>query len=369
MAITRDLYDVLGVTRDASDEDIRRAYRRLARELHPDVNGDPAAEERFKEIAGAYEILSDPERRARYDAFGTAGPGGQPFGDIQDIFEMFFGQGGFGGFGSQRRRGTRSRARRGEDAGVRIGLAFDDAAFGVRREIELERLVECDRCLGNGAEPGTAPIACRTCGGAGEVQSVRRSVFGTLMTASPCQTCGGTGQEIPDKCARCFGEGRLRAPASVSVDIPAGVSDGMELRVAGSGHAGVAGGPPGDLFVRLDVEPSPAFERRGQDVYTVLDITITQAALGGQIEIAGLDGPELVKLDAGTESGTVVRLRGKGVPNVGRRGRGDLFVTLHVVTPRQLSKDERRLLEQLAELRGEPAAGESHRGDLRRPEF
>jgi molecular chaperone DnaJ len=369
MAIARDLYDVLGVTRDASDEDIRRAYRRLARELHPDVNGDPAAEEHFKEIAGAYEILSDPERRARYDAFGTAGPGGQPFGDIQDIFEMFFGQGGFGGFGSQRRRGARSRARRGEDAGVRIGLAFDDAAFGVRREIELERLAECDRCLGNGAEPGTAPIACRTCGGAGEVQSVRRSVFGTLMTASPCQTCGGTGQEIPDKCARCFGEGRIRMPASVSVDIPAGVSDGMELRVAGSGHAGVAGGPPGDLFVRLDVEPSPAFERRGQDVYTVLDITITQAALGGQIEIAGLDGPELVKLDAGTESGTVVRLRGRWVPNVGRRGRGDLFVTLHVVTPRQLSKDERRLLEQLAELRGEPAAGESRRGDLRRPEF
>ena len=369
MAIARDLYDVLGVSRDASDEDIRKAYRRLARELHPDVNGDPAAEERFKEIAGAYEILSDPERRARYDAFGTAGPGGQPFGDIQDIFDMFFGQGGFGGFGQQRRRGARSRARRGEDAGVRIDLAFTDAAFGVRREIELERLAVCDRCLGNGAEPGTAPIACRTCGGTGEVQSVRRSVFGTLMTASPCQTCGGTGQEIPDKCARCFGEGRIRMPASVSVDIPAGVSDGMELRVAGSGHAGVAGGPPGDLFVRLDVEPSSAFERRGQDLYTVLDITVTQAALGGQTEIAGLDGPELVKLDAGTESGTIVRLRGKGVPNVNRRGRGDLFVTLHVVTPRELSKEERRLLEQLAELRGEPAGGEARRGELRRPEF
>jgi molecular chaperone DnaJ len=369
MAIARDLYDVLGVSRDASDEDIRKAYRRLARELHPDVNGDPAAEERFKEIAGAYEILSDPERRARYDAFGTAGPGGQPFGDIQDIFDLFFGQGGFGGFGQQRRRGARSRARRGEDAGVRIDLAFTDAAFGVRREIELERLAVCDRCLGNGAEPGTAPIACRTCGGTGEVQSVRRSVFGTLMTASPCQTCGGSGQEIPDKCARCFGEGRIRTSASVTVDIPAGVSDGMELRVAAGGHAGVAGGPPGDLFVRLDVEPSPAFERRGQDLYTVLDITVTQAALGGQTEIAGLDGPELVKLDAGTESGTIVRLRGKGVPNVNRRGRGDLFVTLHVVTPRELSKEERRLLEQLAELRGEPAGGEARRGELRRPEF
>src|SRR5438093_9834744 len=368
MAPARDLYEVLGVEGDASDEDIRKAYRRLARELHPDVNAEPRSEERFKEVAGAYAILSDPEKRARYDAFGAGGPAGQPFDDISDIFEMFFGQGGFGGIGS-RGRGPRTRTRRGEDVGVRIGLSFQEAAFGVRRDVELERLVVCDRCLGNGAEPGTAPIACRTCGGAGEVQSVRRSVFGTLMTASPCQTCAGTGQEIPDKCERCFGEGRILTPASVSVDIPAGVSDGMELRVAGSGHAGVAGAPSGDLFVRLDVEPSPAFERRAQDLYTVLDISITQAALGGQIEIAGLDGPEIVKLDAGTESGTVVRLRGKGVPNVNRRGRGDLFVTLHVVTPRQLSTDERRLLEQLAALRGEPAAGGSQRGELRRPEF
>jgi molecular chaperone DnaJ len=369
MAIARDLYDVLGVRRDASEDDIRKAYRRLARELHPDVNADPAAEERFKEISGAYEILSDPERRARYDAFGTAGPTGQPFGDVQDIFEMFFGQGGFGGFGTTRRRATRSRARRGEDLGVPIALEFNDAAFGVRREIELERLTECDRCLGNGAEPGTAPIACRTCGGTGEVQSVRRSVFGALMTTSTCQVCGGSGQEIPDKCERCFGEGRVRSPATVAIDIPAGVSDGMELRVAGGGHAGLAGGPAGDLFVRLDVEPSPAFDRRGQDLYTVLDISITQAALGGEVEIAGLDGQEVVNVEPGTESGTVVRLRGKGVPNVNRRGRGDLYVTVHVVTPRHLSRDERRVLEELAKLRGEPAGGGPRPGELRRPEF
>src|SRR5205809_2454400 len=227
MAPARDLYEILGIERDANDEDIRKAYRRLARELHPDVSAEPRSEERFKEVAGAYEILSDPDKRARYDAFGTAGPGGQPFADISDIFEMFFGQGGFGGFGS-RRRGPRSRTRRGEDVGIVLRLSFEEAAFGVRREVQLERLETCERCLGNGAEPGTAPVACRTCGGTGEVQAVRRSVFGTLMTASPCGTCDGTGQEIPDPCGDCLGRGRIRRPATVTVEIPAGVSDEME---------------------------------------------------------------------------------------------------------------------------------------------
>ncbi len=366
MATTRDLYEVLGVPRNASDEDIRKAYRRLARELHPDVNGDPAAEERFKEIAGAYEILADPDKRARYDTFGTSG-GPAGFTDIQDIFDMFFGQGGFGGGFGTRRRGPRSRARVGEDAGVRVLLTFSEAAFGVRREIELERMVQCDRCLGNGAEPGTAPIACRACGGTGEVQSVRRSVFGTLMTTAPCRTCDGSGQEVPDPCTTCSGSGRVRRQATVTVDIPAGVSEGIELRVAGSGHAGMAGGPSGDLFVRIDVEPSLRFERRGQDIYSVLDIPVTRAALGGSVEVETLDGHETLKIDAGTESGTVVRLKGKGVPNLNRRGRGDLYVTLHVLTPGQLSREERQLLQRLAEVRGE--SGKDARGELRRPEF
>jgi molecular chaperone DnaJ len=368
-AAARDLYEVLGVGRDASSEDIRRAYRKLAREHHPDVNEDERAEERFKEIAGAYEILSDPEKRQRYDAYGqTGGPQGQGFTDIQDIFDLFFS----GGFGSARGagRGPRSRVRRGEDLGVRISLSFRDAMFGIRRELAVERLVTCSRCTGNGAEPGTAPVACRTCNGAGEVQSLRRSVFGTVMTSSPCGTCGGTGQEIPDKCTACAGAGRLRAEQTVTVDIPAGVSDGMELRVSGNGHAGLAGGPAGDLYVGIAVEEAPEFDRRGQDLWTVLDITMTQAALGADIAIATMDGEERIRVEPGTESGSVVRLKNLGVPNVNRRGRGDLFVTLHVLTPRALSKEERKLMEQLAGLRGETTSkSEPQRGALRRPEF
>jgi len=218
--------------------------------------------------------------------------------------------------------------------------------------------------MGNGAEPGTAPIACRTCNGAGEVQSVRRSVFGTVMTSAPCSTCGGTGQEIPDKCRACAGDGRVVSTETVTVDIPAGVSDGMELRVSGNGHAGANGGPAGDLYVGI------AFDRRGQDLWTVLDITMTQAALGAVLLIETMDGVERITVEAGTESGSVVRLKGKGVPNVNRRGRGDLFVTLHVITPRSLSREERTLFEQLATLRGEGASkSDPPRGELRRPEF
>ncbi len=370
----RDLYEVLGVSREATTEDIRKAYRALAREHHPDVNTDPEAEVRFKEVAGAYEILSDPQKRQRYDAFGaTGGPQGQGFADIQDIFDLFFGGGGFPGAGGSR-RGPRGRTQEGEDLGIRISLTFHEAMFGTRRELEMERLVVCRRCQGNGAEPGTAPVACATCKGAGEVQSVRRSVFGAVMTASPCPTCGGTGLEIREKCTDCAGQGRRLEAAVVSVDIPAGVSDGMELRVSSNGHAGVAGGPPGDLYVALGVQEAEAFERRGQDLFTVLDITMTQAALGADLEIETPQDPEQeperIRVEPGTESGTVVRLRGKGIPNVNRRGRGDLFVTLHVVTARELSREERKLLERLAELRGEQTSKkEAPRATLRRPEF
>jgi molecular chaperone DnaJ len=365
MAAVRDLYEILGIPRDAAPSEIKAAYRKLARTLHPDVNADPADQERFKEITGAYEILSDPAKRRRYDEFGSTGPQGAPVTDIQDLFDMFFG----GAFGV-RSRGPRSRIRRGEDLRTRARLSFRESIFGVQREMEIERLATCPRCAGVGAEPGTSPITCRSCGGAGEVQSVRRSIFGTVMTATPCPRCGGTGEEIPDRCEHCLGEGRVRAPGTVAFDVPAGVVEGMDLRVAGQGNAGLAGGPPGDLIVGVEVEPSEEFERRGQDLYGVLDVTITQATLGGDVEIETLDGPERLGIDAGTESGTILRVRGKGVPHLQRRGRGDLFVTLHIVTPRDLSKEERSLLQRLAELRGEPATGNgaAPRG-LRRPEY
>ncbi len=364
MAAVRDLYEILGIARDASSTEIKAAYRKLARTLHPDVNADPADQERFKEITGAYEILSDPTKRQRYDEFGAAGPQGAPFGDIQDIFDMFFG----GGFGS-RSRGPRSRVRRGEDLRIRVRLAFAESVFGVERRLEIERLAACDRCGGSGARPGTSPVTCRTCGGAGEVQAVRRSIFGTVMTATPCVACGGTGEEIPDRCEDCGGDGRVRTTATVTFDVPAGVLEGMDLRVGGEGNAGVSGGPAGDLIVGIEVEPSDAFIRQGQDLHGVLDVSITQATLGGEVDVETLDGPERLRIEAGTESGTVLRLKGKGVPHLQRRGRGDLFVTLHIVTPRDLSKEERTLLQRLAEIRDMGAGGNGVAAALRRPEY
>jgi molecular chaperone DnaJ len=365
MAQIRDLYEILGVGRDASNDDIKKAYRRLAREYHPDVNADPVAEDRFKEITAAYEILSDPQRRQQYDLYGSGrGIGEFPFGDVADIFEAFFGAGTFG----RRRTATRrTRTQNGEDVFAETRLAFREAVFGVRREIELERLEPCDRCAGTGAEPGTSPQRCRTCGGAGQVQDVRRSIFGTVMTAHPCPTCEGTGEEIVTPCERCDGRGRIPVDAMVPVDIPAGVSNGLDLRVPAAGHAGRAGGDPGDLYVSLRVDEDPVFERRGTDLFASLDVPMVQAALGAEVEIDTLDGTERVDVDPGTPSGTTHRLRGKGVPNLGGRGRGDLFLTLQVTTPKPGSRQERELLERLAELRGEPAGKRAAvRADLRR---
>ncbi|HZD81019.1 MAG TPA: molecular chaperone DnaJ [Actinomycetota bacterium] len=360
-----DLYEILGVGRNASQEEIRRAYRRLARELHPDVSGDPGSEERFKEVSAAYEILSDPQKRQQYDLYGQGGgPDMFPFTDVADIFEAFFGTGTFG----RRRPQRRSRSQRGEDAGVRVSLTFEEAAFGTERRIDIETLRVCERCGGNGAEPGTSPERCHTCGGAGQVQDVRRSIFGTVMSARPCPTCQGTGEEVASPCTECRSEGRVMRARTVTVEIPAGVSDGVELRVPGEGHAGRAGGSPGDLYVTIGVEPSPLFDRRDQDLFALLDISMEQAALGAELEIPTLDGAERVKLEPGTDSGSVIRLRGKGIPNLGRRGRGDLYLTVHVETPRDLGKRERALIQELAELRGEAAGkGASAEARLRRP--
>jgi molecular chaperone DnaJ len=367
VAQVRDLYEILGVGRDASQDDIKRAYRRLARELHPDVSGDAQAEERFKEVTAAYEILSDPEKRARYDTFGSAGgPAGMP-ADIADIFDMFFGPGGFGGIGGFGRRTRPSRARRGDDVFVDLPLTFEEAAFGVGRDLEVESLARCAVCAGTGAEPGTQPSRCHTCGGVGEVQEVRRSIFGTMMTSRTCPTCEGTGEEITEPCHGCGGDGRVRDRRVVRVEVPPGVSDGMELRVTGAGNAGRAGGADGDLYVGLRVMPSPTFERRGQDLFAVLELPMAQAALGADVEIPTLDGPETIRIDPGAASGDTIRVKGKGVPNLGRRGRGDLFLTLHVETPTGLGRDQRDLLERFAGLRGEsPPRRGAVQGRLRR---
>ncbi|HEX5904165.1 MAG TPA: molecular chaperone DnaJ [Actinomycetota bacterium] len=364
MAAVRDLYEILGVPRDASTEDIRKAYRKLAREHHPDVNADPAAEERFKEVAAAYEILSDSNKRAQYDAYGRGGPVEFPFGDMSDLFEAFFGSGTFG----RRRAGPRSRVQRGEDVFAEVRLAFREAAFGVRQDVRVARMEACDRCGGNGAEPGTSPERCRTCGGTGQVQDVRRSIFGTVMTAHPCSTCEGTGEEIVSPCDRCRGRGRVATEGTVTVDVPAGVSDQMELRITEAGHTGRSGGPAGDLYVTVHVDDDPVFERHGQDVFAILDVPLVQAALGANVEVETLDGTESIDIEPGTDSGTTVRLRGHGIPNLGRRGRGDLFLTIAVETPRDLPKDQRRLLEELARLRGEAAGKKAtSSATLRRP--
>ncbi|MEW6059811.1 MAG: molecular chaperone DnaJ [Actinomycetota bacterium] len=363
MAGVRDLYEILGVSRTATQEEIKKAYRRLARELHPDVSADPSTENRFKEVTAAYEILSDPGRRRQYDLYGQGDV--FPFADVGDIFEAFFGAGTFGRRRPPRRR---TRVQPGEDVFASVSISFREAAFGTHRETEVEALERCDRCAGTGAEPGTAPSRCRRCGGAGQVQDVRRSIFGTVMTARTCPSCEGTGEEIVSKCSDCGGDGRVAHVRPVPVDIPPGVSDGMDLRVPGAGHMGRAGGPPGDLYLSIGVAGSPVFERRDQDLFAVLEIPMVQAALGAELEVETLDGPERVKLEAGIESGTVIRLRGKGIPNLGRRGRGDLFLTVHVGTPKDLRREERRLLEQLGEMRGEHA--EKHapvRATLRRP--
>ena len=370
MAHIPDLYAVLGVRPESSDDEIKRAYRKLARELHPDVNKDPEAERRFKEVSAAYQTLSDPGRRRQYDLFGSGQGGGIPdlfpFGDMGDLFDVFFG----GNVGSRRRSGRRSRTRQGEDLFVRLSLTFEEAAFGTGKEVRVDTTETCGRCQGTGCEPGTHPSRCTRCGGSGEIQDVSRSVFGTVMTARPCTQCEGTGEEIAAPCRDCRGQGRVPQTQELTVEIPAGVSDGMELRVPGAGQEGRQGGGAGDLYVSLRVRPHPVFERRGQDLVCALPVPMTVAALGTEVEIPTLDGEsERLRIAPGTPSGTVLRVRGRGIPHLGRRGRGDLYVTVEVETPKPRDKKEETLLRQLAELRGDlPEKGRGLSGKLRKPQ-
>ena len=347
MATTkRDYYDVLGVGRNASNEDIRRAFRRLAFQHHPDRNRDGGATEKFKEINEAYEILSDPAKRANYDRFGFTGGGdfssgfeGFDFGGLGDIFETFF-----GGGTSAARRGPRA----GAEVSARLTITFEEAVLGCQKKVEIQRIENCSVCHGSGAREGTSPQTCPNCQGSGQVYQVRRSIFGSFRNVTICPQCRGEGNIIADPCLHCHGSGRERFKRQVEVKIPAGVDNGLGVRLRGEGDAGERGGRPGDLFVTLDVRPHPFFRREGNSILYDLEVNFAQAALGYEAEVPTLYGEEKLKIPAGSQSDEVFRLKSKGIPNLNRGGRGDQLVHLKVVTPEKLSPKQRRLFEELA---------------------
>jgi molecular chaperone DnaJ len=352
----RDYYEILGVPRNASTEDIKVAFRKLARQYHPDVSKEPDAEERFKEINEAYGVLSDPQKRARYDQFGRAGLGdigGMPdyaSMDFSDIFEEILGGFGFGSVGGRARR-----PRRGRDLQVRVDLTFEEAIFGVEKTVEVTRNVVCGTCRGSGAEPGTSPQRCSTCNGRGEVRQVRQTIFGSMMQSGPCPTCGGRGEVINTPCRTCRGSGLERKTVRKIVPIPAGVDDGTQVRLAGEGEPGMLGGPQGNLYLLLVVQRHKFFKRRNTDILLNLDINVAQAALGAEIEVPTVDGTEKLKVPPGTQPGKVFTLRGRGVPHLRKSGRGDQLVIINVDIPAKLSREQRELFEKLAATLGTTA--------------
>ncbi len=354
----RDYYDVLGVNRGASDQDLKKAYRRLAHQYHPDKNQtDPEAEEKFKEAAEAYGILSNPEQRQRYDRFGHAGVsssaasgawGAPGFGGIEDILGDLFGFGDvFGAAG--RGGGRRSASQRGADLRYDLDITLEQAAEGMTAQIRIPKLETCERCSGSGAKPGTKPETCRTCQGAGQV----RFQQGFFSVSRTCSTCRGAGQVINSPCETCRGTGRVEHEKSIEVKIPAGVETGSRLRLQAEGESGAFGGPPGDLYVVIHVAEHEEFERQGNNLYASVPITFAQAALGAQVNVKTLHGDESLKIPAGTQTGTVFRVRGQGMPVLGGRGKGDLFVSVSVITPTSLTREQRKLLEQLAKVETE----------------
>jgi molecular chaperone DnaJ len=343
--MSADLYAVLGVAKEASQDEIKKAYRRLARELHPDVNADPETQERFKEVTAAYEILSDPEKRQRYD-LGDAGGGG--FGSFGDIFEAFFG-GGMGGAS----RGPRTRVRRGADALVRVTLDLSDTAFGTTKDVAYDTAAVCDVCNGQGTASGTFPETCGTCQGRGEVSQVQRSFLGQVRTTRPCPRCGGVGTTITHPCTGCGGDGRTPKRRTVTVKIPPGVEDGMRIRLSGEGEVGPGGGPAGDLYVEVRERRHDVFEREGDDLHCNVSLPMTAAALGTTLTLPTLDGDEPLEIRPGTQSGHVHTLRARGVPHLRGVGRGDLHVHVEVRTPTHLDAEQERLVRELARLRDE----------------
>ena len=364
MANKRDYYEVLGVPRGASKDQIKRAYRKLARRYHPDVSEEDGADEKFKEISEAYEVLSDDQKRAAYDRFGHAGVSGSGagfddmgFGGVADIFEEFF-----GGFGSSRRR--RRGPRRGADLRYDLTITFEEAVFGAEKEIEIRRPEICPTCNGSGAEPGSHPEQCPQCNGAGEVRRVQRSILGQFVNVSTCPQCGGEGEVIKDPCHTCGGRKQVQKQRTLKVKIPAGIQSEQQIRLTGEGAPGRSSGPPGNLYVFVTVEPHDLFQRRGDDILLNLEINVAQAALGDEVEVPTIDGDAKVTIPPGTQSGTVFRLRDRGVPHVRSRGRGDQLVMTQVAIPTKLTARQRELFEEMAETLGKEVIPQREKGFL-----
>ncbi len=362
----RDYYEVLGVSRDASVDEIKKAYRKLARQYHPDANpDDPDAEEKFKEISEAYVVLCDPEKRANYDRFGHAGADGQgfggfngfggfgDFGGIEDILEMFFSGGG------RRRTGPE----RGADIRIDMEITLKEAAFGLEREIKVPRTETCSTCGGSGAAAGSNPKTCTTCNGAGQVQFVQSTPFGRIVQSRTCDQCRGSGRVIEKPCPTCRAAGQTRKTRNIKVKVPPGVDNGSRLRLAGEGEAGTRGGPPGDLYVYIHVKPHRIFKRNGNDLICEVPISFVQAALGDELEVPTLEGKATIKIPEGTQTGTVFRMRGKGVPRVDGFGRGDQHVRVKVVTPTKLSDKQKELLKDFFHISGVQADSSNHAGE------
>ena len=359
----RDYYEVLGVSRGASEDEIKKAYKKMARKYHPDLNpGDKTAEEKFKEVNEAYEVLSDADKKARYDQYGHAGvdpnfgaggfgggfDGSFDFGDLGDIFGSFFG-GGFGGG----RRTNPNAPQRGESIRMSIAISFEEAAFGCEKAVTVERYETCDTCHGNGCAPGTSPEVCPDCHGTGTVQVRRQTPMGVFATSSPCPKCGGKGRIIHQPCKDCRGSGMVRKKKTIQASIPAGIDNGQTISIRGQGNAGKNGGPAGDLLITITVRPHELFRREGTSVLCEAPITFTQAVLGAELEIPTIDGKVKYTLPEGTQSGTSFRLKGKGIPSINGRGRGDQYVTVYIETPKNLNKEQKEALKKFAETMGE----------------
>ena len=342
-----DHYQTLGVTKGANSDEIKKAYRKLARELHPDVNPDPHTQEKFKEVTEAYDVLSDPQKRQSYDMGGSNFGGANFGGGFSDIMDAFFGGGGS--------RGPRPRTRAGQDSLIRIQVDLNEACFGTEREITVESAVVCPKCTGTGCLDGQHPETCMTCKGRGETQQVVRSVIGQVMTSRPCNACQGYGSVIKSPCRECAGEGRVRSRQTIDVKIPAGVETGNRIQMSGRGEVGAGGGPAGDLYVEIDVADHDFLVREGNDLHVSVSVPMTGAALGSKVKIETLDGEIEIEIKPGTQSGSVLPIRGKGITKLRGSGRGDLFAHIDVLIPNKLSKKEEDLLHQFAEARGDKA--------------